>query len=235
MDQFPTTPEGRNEKACANRAMFDRIAPRYDLLNRVISLGIDQRWRRRLVALCEIAQGACCLDLCCGTGDVTRMLARQGAQVVGLDASENMLAIARAHGGDGISYAQGDALSLPYPDASFDAVTIAFGNRNVAGLDLLYREMRRVTKPGGRVVSLEINRPSSALFAGLFFLYFTHIPVLLARLFGAEATAYRYLPVSVRRYPSPEQVAEIMRASGLYAVEFERHLGGIFVLHRGIA
>ncbi|MHB9130579.1 MAG: ubiquinone/menaquinone biosynthesis methyltransferase [Armatimonadota bacterium] len=239
MDQYPTTAEGRAEKARANRAMFDGIAARYDLLNRVMSLGLDRHWRRRLVDLCEIAPGAHCLDLCCGTGDVTRELSRRGAHAIGLDASHNMLTMAQQQPWTSDfgpwTYTQGDALSLPFPDHSFDAITIAFGNRNVASLEALYREMCRVAKPGGRVVSLEINRPSSPALNGLFFLYFAHLPALFARFLGADPSAYTYLPESVRRYPAPESVAEIMRNVGLQEVTFERHMGGIIVLHRGIA
>ncbi|HEX2952314.1 MAG TPA: bifunctional demethylmenaquinone methyltransferase/2-methoxy-6-polyprenyl-1,4-benzoquinol methylase UbiE [Armatimonadota bacterium] len=235
MEQYPASEEGRREKSRTNRAMFDAIAQRYDVLNRIMSLGLDVRWRRRLVEWCTVGKGMKCLDLCCGTGDVTRELPRHGAQVTGLDASEHMLAIARSRETPGVHYVQGDALNLPFPDDSFDAVTIAFGNRNVASLEMLYAEMRRVAKPGGRVVSLEINRPANRLFAACFFFYFTHIPPLIARLFGANPSAYHYLPESVRHYPSPHTVAEIMQHAGFHDVAIERHLGGVFVLHRGLA
>ncbi|HEY3417825.1 MAG TPA: ubiquinone/menaquinone biosynthesis methyltransferase [Armatimonadota bacterium] len=232
--QYPDTEEGRAAKAQANRAMFDGIAHRYDLLNRCMSLGLDRRWRRRLGDLCEIGPGSHCLDLCCGTGDVTRELAGRGASVVGLDASAKMLAIAAGRTEGDVSYVQGDALHLPFDDASFDAVTIAFGNRNVASLSVLFAEMRRVAKPGGRIVSLEINRPTSPLLYAAFFCYFSYLPALLARLLGADPAAYRYLPASVRQYPSPAEVAEIMRSTGLRDVCVEAHLGGIIVLHRGV-
>lgn len=221
-------------KARANRAMFDGIAPRYDLLNRLVSLGLDQRWRRRLVDLCEISAGSRCLDLCCGTGDVTRELARRGASAVGLDASARMLAVASARLGQEIVFVQGDALCLPFPNNTFDAITIAFGNRNVASLELLYAEMRRVAKPGGRVVSLEISRPPSRLLAAPFFLYFSYLPALLARLCGADPAAYTYLPASVRQYPSAVAVAKIMRGAGLREVCCHTHLGGIIAIHRGV-
>jgi demethylmenaquinone methyltransferase/2-methoxy-6-polyprenyl-1,4-benzoquinol methylase len=234
MDQYPGTAEERAEKARTNREMFDGIAHRYDLLNRIMSLGLDRRWRKRLVALCAVQEGDRCLDLCCGTGDVTRLLARTGADAIGLDASAGMLVVARQRGGERIGYVEGDALHLPFPDDSFDAVTIAFGNRNVASLEMLYAEMRRVAKPGGRVVSLEINRPTSPVLATLFFLYFAHVPPLIARLLGADPSAYLYLPESVRRYPSPEHVADIMRGAGWQEILIERHLGGAIILHRGL-
>ncbi|MHB9024327.1 MAG: ubiquinone/menaquinone biosynthesis methyltransferase [Armatimonadota bacterium] len=231
--QYPNTSEGRAAKAQANRAMFDGIAHRYDLLNRVMSLGLDRRWRRRLGDLCDIGPGSRCLDLCCGTGDVARELAWRGASVAGLDASEKMLTVAAARSDATISYMQGDALNLPFAEGSFDAVTIAFGNRNVASLSTLFAEMRRVAKPGGRIVSLEINRPSSPLLYAAFFCYFSYLPALLARLLGADPAAYRYLPESVRQYPSPPEVAEIMRNVGLQDVRVETHLGGIIVFHTG--
>lgn len=232
-DQYPTTEAACAEKARTNRAMFNRIARRYDVLNRLISMGLDARWRRLLVARCAIEPGMRALDLCTGTGDVARALAKQGAEVVGLDASEEMLAIARARE-DGNDYVHGDALALPFPDDSFDAVTIAFGNRNVASLERLYAEMRRVAKPGGRVVSLEINRPASPLLAGLFFAYFTRVPGLLARCCGVDPAAYAYLAESVRQYPDVATVTGIMTDAGLHNITVDRLLGGIAVIHRGI-
>jgi demethylmenaquinone methyltransferase/2-methoxy-6-polyprenyl-1,4-benzoquinol methylase len=214
--------------------MFDGIAARYDLLNRLMSLGMDRRWRRRLAEYCAVAPGAHCLDLCCGTGDVARELAARGAGVVGLDASAAMLARACERTEPHLHFVRGDALALPFPDSSFDAVTIAFGNRNVANLARLYAEMRRVAQPGGRVVSLEINCPRSPLLRALFFLYFSRLPALLAQLLGVDPSAYRYLPASVRHYPSPAAVAEIMSTTGLREVRVESHLGGIIVLHMGV-
>jgi len=215
--------------------MFDGIARRYDLLNRVMSLGLDARWRRRQVELCAVGPGARCLDVCCGTGDVARELARRGAAVIGLDASAGMLAVARQRVGQGIALVRGDALRLPFPDNVFDAVTIAFGNRNVAGLPALYGEMRRVAKPGGRVVSLEINRPASPWLQWAFLLYFSRLPALFARLLGSNPSAYEYLPESVRRYPDPAAVAQIMHDAGLRDIRIFPSFGRVVVIHVGIA
>jgi len=234
MEQYPASEEGRQRKARANRAMFDGIAHRYDLLNRLVSLGLDACWRRRLVDLCAVGEGCRCLDLCCGTGDVTHELARRGAQAIGLDASGRMLAVAQARKAHGMTFVQGDALALPFPDATFDAITIAFGNRNVASLETLYTEMRRVAKPGGHIASLEISRPPSTLLALPFFLYFSLLPAILARLCGADPAAYHYLPESVKQYPSAERVAEIMRNAGLREVRYHAHFGGIIALHVGV-
>lgn len=232
-EQYPVTEAGQHAKAQANRAMFDGIASRYDLLNGFMSLGLDRGWRRRLVDLCAVGRGSHCLDLCCGTGAVAREMTSRGARVIGLDASGAMVAAARARGG--AEFVQGDALAMPFAARIFDVVTIAFGNRNVASLERLYAEMRRVAKPGGRVASLEINRPSSPLLCRLFFLYFARVPALLARLCGADPAAYTYLPASVMAYPSPEEVAAIMQQAGLTGITIERHLGGAVVIHRGIA
>jgi len=215
--------------------MFDGIAARYDLLNRLMSLGLDAHWRRLLVDCCAVAPGMRCLDLCCGTGAVMREFARRGVRVVGVDASARMLAVARQTLGEESDLVQGDALRLPFPADTFDAVTIAFGNRNVANLPALYAEMRRVARPGSRVASLEISRPAWPLLNGLFFLYFSHLPALLARLLGADPSAYRYLPASVRQYPTPDAVAAIMRDTGLRDVQQHASLGGIVVIHHGKA
>ncbi len=232
MDQFPSTEIERRAKAQANRVMFDRIAHRYDLLNGVMSLGMDDRWRRRLVAGCAVTPGARCLDLCCGTGDVARALSRRGGEVIGVDASAGMLAVACARADAHIDYVQADVLRLPFPAQTFDVVTIAFGNRNVASLSGLYAEMRRVAKPGGRIASLEIHRPDAEWLTGLFFLYFAYLPSLVARLVGADPSAYRYLPESVRQYPRAGEVAAIIEAAGLHDVQMVTALGGIIAMHR---
>jgi len=235
MDQYPTTESGRREKARANRAMFDGIARRYDLLNRVMSLGLDAHWRKKQVALCAVGPGSRCLDVCCGTGDVAQALARRGAAVVGLDASAGMLAVARERVGEEIALVRGDALRMPFPDDTFDAITIAFGNRNVASLSGLYTEMRRVAKPGGRIVSLEINRPAATWLQWAFLLYFSRLPALFARLLGSDPSAYEYLPESVKCYPDPTTVAEIMREAGLHDVRVLPSFGGVVVIHVGMA
>lgn len=232
--QYPATNAGQRAKARANRAMFDAVARRYDLLNGVMSFGLDAGWRRRLVELSAVGPGSRALDLCTGTGGVARLLAQHGAQVVGLDASFAMLAHAQCAENAPVAYVQGDALQLPFPADRFDAVTIAFGNRNVASLPALYQEMRRVARPGGRIASLEITGPTTPWLRALFFLYFTHLPPLIARLLGTNSAAYAYLPDSVRRYPAPPAVAAIMREAGLRDVAIYPLLAGAVVIHVGV-
>lgn len=231
--QYPDDEIAQQKKARDNREMFEAIAPRYDMLNNLLSFGLESRWRRRLIDLCQLQSGNDLLDLCCGTGDVTREAARRGATVIGLDASEAMLDVARKNSPAAITYLMGDALSLPFCDNSFDAVTIAFGNRNVVSLCRLYSEMTRVAKSGGRVVSLEITSPANPLLRALFFSYFRTIPPLAARLARVDVAAYQYLPASVAVYPASEAVSEIMRQAGLHDVTFEHHLAGAITIHSG--
>ena len=234
MEQYPSSEEGQRAKARDNEAMFDRIAHRYDVLNRLISFGLDARWRRRMVDLCLLGEGMESLDLCCGTGDVTRECHRRGARASGVDASEAMLAVARRRSSSDITYLHGDALALPFADATFDAVTIAFGNRNVASLPKLYGEMARVTRAGGRVASLEITAPTPRWLSALFFAYFGNVPPLLARLLCVDLTAYQYLPASVALYPPAETVTAIMQQAGLRDIHCERHLAGSITIHCGV-
>lgn len=232
--QYPDDEAAQQKKARDNREMFEAIAARYDLLNGLLSFGLDHRWRRRMIDLCRLQPGMSLLDLCCGTGDVTREAARRGATATGLDASEAMLEVARKKSPSTIEYIAGDALRLPFADNSFDAVTIAFGNRNVASLSKLYSEMARVAKSGGIVASLEITAPINPLLRTLFFSYFRNIPPLMARLLRVDVAAYKYLPASVAVYPTAEAVGDIMRQAGLRDVVFERHMTGAINIHYGV-
>jgi demethylmenaquinone methyltransferase / 2-methoxy-6-polyprenyl-1,4-benzoquinol methylase len=216
----------------AVRTMFDRIAPVYDTMNRVMTVGLDLRWRR-LAAAAAVRPGDRVLDAACGTGDLALADTRAGAaQVVGLDFSEPMLERARRKGPE-LEWVRGDVLAMPFPDGSFDAATVGFGIRNVADLELGLRELRRVLRPAGRVVILEITRPRGPL--RLFYsLWFDRIVPLLGRVLpGGEA--YTYLPASVRRFPPAEELAELMRAAGFGEVEFRRLGGSIVALHVGTA
>jgi demethylmenaquinone methyltransferase/2-methoxy-6-polyprenyl-1,4-benzoquinol methylase len=211
--------------------MFDRIAPVYDVMNRVMTAGLDGRWRR-LTARSVAEPGARVLDACCGTGDLAIACAREGASVTGLDFSERMLERARRKA-PAIEWVVGDALDLPFEDAAFDGATVGFGVRNVEDLERALRELRRVVRHGGRVGILEITRPRG-LAAPFYKLWFDGIVPLLGKLLPG-GSAYTYLPASVRRFPGPEELAELMRDVGFADVRFRLLAGGIVALHTGAA
>ncbi len=209
------------------RRMFDRIAPVYDAMNRVMTAGLDRRWRRITVEQ-AVRRGDRVLDACCGTGDLALAARAQGADVVGLDFSERMLERARAKSAD-VDWVRGDVLALPFGDASFDAVTVGFGIRNVDDLEAGLRELRRVLRPGGRIGILEITQPRGAL-APFYRLWFDRAVPLLGKVLPGGA-AYTYLPASVRRFPGPEALAALLESAGFTAVRFKRFAGGIVALH----
>jgi demethylmenaquinone methyltransferase/2-methoxy-6-polyprenyl-1,4-benzoquinol methylase len=217
------------------REMFDRISGRYELLNEVMTAGMYRLWNRQVVRLTGLRPGDRAIDLACGTGSLTRALARRvgaAGYVLGVDFSERMLEAARERPVSNVEYRWGDATDLPgVPAASFDAATIAYGARNIPDLDALFREMARVVRPGGRVVCLEIADPDNPLFAKFYGVWFDRIvPRLGARISG-DAWAYSYLPESVKAFVSPEELAAIMRNNGLQAVKWKRLAGGIITLH----
>lgn len=204
--------------------MFDQIAPRYDLLNRIISLGVDQRWRRRTVEALALGTRADVLDLATGTGDLAFRIATRhpDARVVGLDPSSGMLEVAqrkaRERGvDDRVSFERGDACELPFADERFDAVTIAFGIRNVTDRPRALREMARVTKPSGRIAVLELSEPRGLMAPFARFHVHQLVPRIGALLSGA--TEYGYLERSIAAFPSPESFAQTMRESGLDVLE----------------
>jgi demethylmenaquinone methyltransferase/2-methoxy-6-polyprenyl-1,4-benzoquinol methylase len=211
--------------------MFDRIAPVYDAMNRIMTAGLDRRWRR-LTAQSVVSPGARVLDACCGTGDLAVACAREGAVVTGIDFSERMLDRARRKAPD-LEWVSGDALALPFGDGAFDGATVGFGVRNVEDLERGLRELRRVLHPGGRIGILEITRPSG-LLAPFYRVWFDGVVPLLGKLLPG-GSAYTYLPASVRRFPGPEELAELMRTVGFGDVEYRLLAGGIVALHTGIA
>jgi demethylmenaquinone methyltransferase / 2-methoxy-6-polyprenyl-1,4-benzoquinol methylase len=215
----------------AVRRMFDRIAPVYDAMNRTMTAGLDRRWRR-LTAEAVVRPGDRVLDACCGTGDLAVAAARAGGVVTGLDFSDRMLERARRKAPE-LEWVSGDLLALPCADASFDAATVGFGVRNVEDLGRALRELRRVLRPGGRVGILEITRPRGAL-APFYRLWFDGVVPLLGKLLPG-GSAYTYLPASVRRFPGPEELAELMRAEGFADVRFRLLAGGIVAIHTGAA
>jgi demethylmenaquinone methyltransferase/2-methoxy-6-polyprenyl-1,4-benzoquinol methylase len=212
------------------QGMFDRIAPVYDLMNRVMTAGLDQRWRR--LAVGEVVwPGDRVLDACCGTGDLAVAAERRGGRVVGLDFSPRMLERARSKSGT-IEWVQGDALALPFSDADFDSATVGFGVRNLEDLEGGLRELARVLRPGGKMAVLEITRPRGIL-RPFFWLWFDVLVPLAGRVLpGGEA--YTYLPASVRRFPGPEDLSTLMGRAGFEAVRYRLLGGGTVALHVGV-
>ena len=209
------------------RRMFDRIAPVYDAMNRTMTAGLDRRWRR-LTAEAVVRPGDEVLDACCGTGDLAIAGAAAGGRVTGLDFSEPMLERARRKA-PSLEWIQGDVLELPFEDASFDAATVGFGVRNVDDLQRALVELRRVLRPGGRLGILEITRPRGVL-APFYRFWFDRVVPLLGKLLPG-GSAYTYLPASVRRFPGPEELAELIAAAGFREVRFRLFAGSIVALH----
>ena len=208
--------------------MFDRIAPVYDAMNRAMTAGLDQRWRR-LTAGAAVRPGDRVLDACCGTGDLALADLRAGAaEVVGVDFSEAMLERARRKSA-AVEWVDADLLALPFPDGAFDAATVGFGVRNVDDLEAGLRELRRVLRPGGRLAVLEITRPRGLLRP--FFLFWFEVLVPFAGRVLPGGEAYTYLPASVRRFPGPEDLAAALARSGFADVRFRTLAGGIVALH----
>ena len=211
--------------------MFDRIARVYDRMNSVMTAWMHHRWRERAADLAGVGPGSTALDVATGTGDLAVELARRGAEVTGMDFAPAMLALARKKA-PGLTFEEGDALELRYNDASFDAVTVGFGARNFSDLDHGLAEMARVTKPGGRVVVLEITTPQKPPLSWFFRAWFDTVVPALGRLAG-DPDAYTYLPSSVRRFPGPEELAARMAAAGLGEVRWLLTAGGIIAIHSG--
>ena len=211
--------------------MFDRIAPVYDAMNRVMTAGLDQRWRRITIEE-AVRSGDRVLDACCGTGDLAIAARAHGATAVGLDFSSQMLERARRKE-PAIEWVQGDVLALPFEDASFDAATVGFGVRNVDDLDAGLRELRRVLRTGGRLGILEITMPRGRL-APFYRVWFDRVVPALGKVLPG-GSAYTYLPASVRRFPPPAELAALLEQCGFERVRYKTFAGGIVALHVGEA
>jgi demethylmenaquinone methyltransferase / 2-methoxy-6-polyprenyl-1,4-benzoquinol methylase len=215
------------------RAMFDRIAGLYDVMNSVMTAGLHHRWRERAADLAALRPGDRALDVATGTGDLALELARRvgpSGEVVASDFSEGMLAQARrkAAGVANVRFEHGNALALPYGDGEFAAATVGFGARNFSDLAQGLREMARVVRPGGRVVVLEITTPTKPPLSTFFRLWFDRVVPLIGR-----DEAYTYLPSSVKRFPGPEALAAEMAGAGMRDIRWILTAGGIIALHVG--
>lgn len=212
-------------------AMFDQVARRYDRTNAVLSLGLDRRWRRAVTAAVAPRRGERVLDLAAGTATSSVALAAGGADVVGCDFSLGMLRIGKGRGYERLRLLAGDALALPFADASFDAVTISFGLRNTADPDLALRELLRVTAPGGRLVVCEFSHPAWPLLRGAYLGPVLRLLPPVARRVSSDPEAYVYLAESIRAWPGQEVLAARVRAAGWADVTWRDLTGGVVALH----
>jgi demethylmenaquinone methyltransferase/2-methoxy-6-polyprenyl-1,4-benzoquinol methylase len=217
--------------------MFDRIAGLYDRMNTVMTAGLHHRWRSRAADLALVGPGSRVLDVATGTGDLAFELAGRvapGGEVVGTDFSARMLELARSKGAgrEGVRFEEANALALPYEDGVFDACTVGFGARNFSDLVGGLLEMVRVVRPGGRVVVLEITTPQRPPLSTFFSFWFDRVVPVCGRLAG-DAAAYSYLPLSVKRFPGPEELAGLLWECGLDRVSYVLTAGGIIALHAG--
>jgi demethylmenaquinone methyltransferase / 2-methoxy-6-polyprenyl-1,4-benzoquinol methylase len=231
--------EGRATKV---NALFSRIAARYDLINDLQSFGLHRVWKRRVVALSGAAPDSRVLDVCCGTGDIALLFARNGAHVVGLDFNQPMLDMGlqrrarlddtRPHAGS-LEFLRGDAQQLPFDEDSFDVVTIGYGLRNLASWEEGLSEMLRVAKPGGRLLVLDFGKPPNPIWRQIYFAYLRLFVPILGRVCCGEAAAYAYILESLKIYPAQTGVATWMRTRGLQNVRVVDLLGGVMSINFG--
>ncbi len=224
------------QRAHLVREMFDRIASRYELMNTVMTAGLNRLWNRKVVRAAGLQPGGRALDLACGTGTLTRELAKKvgpEGYVLGVDFSKEMLRVARS--APNIEYRFGDATDLQgVPSGAFDAATIAYGARNIPDLDALFSEIARTLRPGGVAVCLEIARPTGRVSSAFYGVWFDKIVPKLGGWISGDPSAYSYLPESVKEFVAPGELADIIGRNGLQNVTWERVAGGIITLHRGI-
>jgi demethylmenaquinone methyltransferase/2-methoxy-6-polyprenyl-1,4-benzoquinol methylase len=228
------------QRAAKVNDLFAAIAPRYDRINDLQSFGLHRWWKRRLVRLARPRPGERALDLCCGTGDIAFALTRRGAEVTGLDFSETMLAVARSRQAanskseiQNPKFLQGDAQKISFADRSFDIVTVGYGLRNLASWETGLAEMRRVARPGARLLVLDFGKPGNALWRRIYFSYLRIFVPVLGRVFCGNAAAYAYILESLRHYPAQRGVEAKMRELGLRNVRIVHLLGGVMSINYG--
>ena len=227
------TPEGKSRYV---RRLFSTIADRYDLITILLSFGLDRRWKARLAADADPGPGDRALDLACGTGDISFEIAERGARVIGLDITARMIEIARAKpriDRARVAFLVGDMMSLPFPDGRFDVATVGYGIRNVPTIDIALGEIYRVLTPGGRVLSLDFNRPPNRMIRAVYLAYLTVVGSALGLVLHRDPDTYRYIPESIRRYPGALGVAAAMRRLGFREVSYIPLLGGLMAINRG--
>jgi len=234
--------QGEMEKAAYVREMFATIAPRYDATNRLLTAGVDERWRRRAVAELAAPAGGSVLDVCCGTGDLSFHLLRSdpALHVTGVDFCEPMLEGARRRaqrttGADRVTFVRGDAMALPFDDGAFDGAIMGFSMRNVVDIVATLREARRVLRPGARFVNLDVSKAPNRWFKRAFDVYFYGLVPLVGGIAGGSMSAYRYLPNSLTNYPGAEELAERFARAGFADARFARLAGGAIAVHVGTA
>jgi demethylmenaquinone methyltransferase / 2-methoxy-6-polyprenyl-1,4-benzoquinol methylase len=230
-----------DQRAAKVGDLFATIARRYDLLNDLQSFGLHRLWKRRVVELAALKPGDRALDLCCGTGDIAFALAQRGAEMTGLDFSEKMLEVAKSRSRksevrsqkENPQFIQGDAQQIPFPDNSFDIVTVGYGLRNLASWQKGLEEMIRVAKPGGRIVVLDFGKPTNTLWRKIYFAHLKCSVPLIGLLFCGNARAYAYILESLKHYPAQTVVAEKMRELKLANVQVVNFVGGAMAINFG--
>jgi demethylmenaquinone methyltransferase/2-methoxy-6-polyprenyl-1,4-benzoquinol methylase len=223
------------------RDLFNTIAGKYDLLNVIMTFGMDARWRRYAVKRSEVGPGSKVLDICCGTGKITIQLAEQvvaAGHVTGLDFSQQMLNVAHkrvaASGLEkSITLVQGNAMSLPFPDDTFDAVTVGWGLRNVPDILTVVQEMIRVVKPGGMVVSLDMAKPEIPVFKQIYWLYCDHLVPLMGKIWARKGSAYHYLNDSAKAFLHQRELARLFQRAGLEQASYHNLFGGVVAVVAG--
>jgi ubiquinone/menaquinone biosynthesis methyltransferase len=218
------------------RRLFTTIADRYDLITRLLSYGQDARWKRTLVQTARVQPRERALDLACGTGDIAFALADRGAWTIGLDITHRMVQLGRRRAGAtanqlAVRFVTGDMTNLPFQSAAFDLVSTGYGLRNVPELDAAIDEIARVLKPGGRLLSLDFNRPENAIVRGAYLSYLTVVGSILGWILHRDPDTYRYIPASIRRYPGAKGVADRMSGRGFSNVRIVPLLFGLMTLH----
>jgi ubiquinone/menaquinone biosynthesis methyltransferase len=233
---LPRAFETEDAKRTYVRRLFATIADRYDFITRVLSYGMDGRWKSRLVGMSGAAPGTRALDLACGTGDIAFALAVRGAHVTALDVTHRMLELARAKPAaatEPVRFVTGDMMALPFPDGTFDVVTTGYGIRNVPRIETALAEIHRVLRPGGIVFSLDFNRPEQTVLRRVYLVYLSVVGSVLGWVLHRDPDTYRYIPESIRRYPGAHGVASIMRRLGFVECGVQPLLGGLMAINSG--